>query len=162
MVYNKAPEHSTHFFTNVEGQVQNNHQLSACSSQLHSDLVRGSHGRLHRKLNVQLVARQFCHNTPVTFWPCQVWCYCPHLTLVRMCVLSETMVRLPHSNWEQLWFSPRFGLVCARVCVCFLARVRTQFCLSAFIEAAAVTAHLCTNPQQHNMACCLFHSMKAT
>ena len=52
---------------------------------------RGAGGHAGTYMCRVLVARQFCHNTPVTFRPCQVWCYCPRLTLVcervRKCVI---------------------------------------------------------------------------
>lgn len=42
----------------------------------------------HRTANYmcrRFVAKRLCHNTPVTFRPCQAWCYCPRLTLACAC-----------------------------------------------------------------------------
>lgn len=138
----------------IESQVQNNHGLSTYSSP-HSDLVRGHMGD-HTGNYMCLLLGNF---VTIPLWPSDpaksgVTVPVSHsYVCVRMCVLSETMVRLPHSNWEQLWF---FTVVWTSVCVC----VCTQFCVCVCVYVRVKPPSLLIYAHTHNNI--IWHAVTST
>lgn len=83
VVCHEVLAYSTHFCSNTgakqSSSVNRFIRTTFRSGQGHAGDQAGNYTR------PVFVARQLCHNTPVTFRPCQVWCYCPRLTLVCVC-----------------------------------------------------------------------------